>query len=89
MDDTVSITNHSLLEYYIYNNGNITETNLIKNNILKDYNMSNVFLDIKNFKILQSNRYLYYTQKKHDIKYLLSMHPKMLPILINDNTIIK
>lgn len=83
------IINHSVLQYYIYTNGNIVDRKIIDANIIKDYNMSSVLLKVNTFTITQSNRFVYYTQQNNNTTNLLALHPKILPILIDLNMIIK
>lgn len=89
MDEDIIITNHSSLQYYMYTNGSIFDREVINKNILKDYNISSLFLDIGEFNINRSNRYTYYLKQQQDKVYLLSIQPKVLPVLIDDNMIIK
>lgn len=89
MDENLIITNHSILQYYIYTNGNIFDREIIKKNILTNYNMSMSFINVGEFNINKSNRYTYYLKRQHEKNYLLSINPRLSPILINDNTIIK
>lgn len=86
---TTLISNHSLLQYYIYTNGSVTDTKIIENNILRDLNVANVFTKVDNIIIKQSNRYCYYIVNDEHQQIILGVHPKLVPILLDTNTILK
>lgn len=84
-ENEIIITNHALLQYYLYTNGTVTDNKIMCKNILRDYDVSNIYTQLDNITITQSNKFNYYFSDK----YLLSLHPKFIPVLIDNNTLIK